>query len=475
MALTHLVTPHAKRRHVAAAPPAVRLTVLRAVNAPLANELEALEADPIQAMTRMRKLDAETAIEIAGLMTSPVALRAILQDQRDSVTYAVRVRASDLGIDLSATEVTQPTPRQVNASTETRTARVLAKPINEAITALAKMATIDEAAVLAWVHTLDESAPWAEIVAATNRHWGLARSVITDALVREAVNVDAYLATGDLQTITTAASAHEGELNATMVAVLNQAVIRDHPVHEVKATSISREALAALKTAALPIKMMCDVATPQEVVAAFNTWPPPSSRPADAYEQFSLLYSNVRSAEVAEAITPLIGSLEPLMGYLYSRFSANAAEHLLKLPNIGHDTVRQLWAHSGASMQEVLRGSYGPVPSQDDLTWLIERYGDAEDAKFDVSIILSAISYSERSDMGDQFTNRILHEMPGGAAALLRTNMRWREDWMSSIVLEYATGKLQDNVSAWRVFLSEAESYTGLFEELLNAAVVATA
>ena len=475
MALTRLVTPYAKRRHVASAPLAVRLTVLRAVNAPLANELEAVEAEPSSALSRMKKLDAETAVELVGLITSREALRAALGDRRDSVSGAVQVRASMLSFNLAHTDPSVAPTKQVGVSTETRTAKVLAKPTDEAIAALAKMATLDESAVLNWTKTLDRTTPWDKLVAATNRHWGLAESIIKDALIREVVDIPAYLTSGDLHVIVTAAQNHEGELNASMILVLDQAIAREHPFNEINASGLSDAAFDALATASLDLRMICNVATAEEAVAGFYQPPAVQARRQDVHENLRRLYANVRSADIADALTPLIAEAKAPLGYPGMRFANAAAQHLLTIPGIKHSTVRELWAHIDSAMSAVLSGDCGPQPSDDDITWLIERYGDAADERFDVSSLLSAIGYATRTEASAAFTNRILFEMPGGAAALLNTNQRWRDDWLSSTLFEHATEKLQHNVAAWRIFLSEVDGYDGLFEDLLHAAVIATA
>jgi hypothetical protein len=188
------------------------------------------------------------------------------------------------------------------------------------------------------------------------------------------------------------------------------------------------------------------------------------------------IVSCVRTPEIAIALAPLLSKEVTNNGFSrYWRLSYDAAARFVVIPGIDQETTRICWSHLSASLEEVVRGKLGPKPTEADITWLLERFADPDDDNFNVDNVLNSLDYGERSSEVDNFVDRVLAELPGGAASVLNNARRWGTPWLVETALKRAGEKLGTNAAAWAVFMKEVDGFNGLMDELIEAAIIATA
>lgn len=474
MPLISMATPYGLRSRVLAAPAELRHVVLRAVNPALANELTVVEENPSQAASRVRKLDADTAEQLVEFVTNAQVLRELhAAERREGVSTAIRSRAHALGVDLY--KVDKPEAAPAGSTLVARTEKALAKPFSQALIALSKMATVDEAAVRAWFAKLGPDTDWPTVFSNIDRHRTLRVEVLIDAIDREAVSIPKLLPAYE-HLVHSAAQAYKGALNPTAIQALEAAITAGYGISEVRFEGLTDEGRTFLETAAPLMRILCGVATPKEAAAAYSDALASEEENNRGRHMAEAIISCVRTPEIAAAIAPLLDT-EPSQGNPYRyywRAAHEAASRFVAIPGIDEETTRICWSHLGSNLEEVVRGKLGPKPTEADITWLLERFADPDDEKFDVDNVLSGLDYGERSPEVESFVARVLAELPGGAAKVLNNSRRWGSPWLVEATLAKAGEKLGTNAAAWAVFMKEVDSFNGRMDELIEAAIIAT-
>jgi hypothetical protein len=474
MPLISMATPYGLRARVLAAPSELRHIVLRAVNPALANELVAVEENPSQASSRVRKLDAESAEQLVEFVNDPQVLRALhASERRDGVSSAIRSRASDLNVDLYEVDRPETTPAGTNLGL--RTAKALAKPFDAALIALSKMATVDEPAVRAWCENFGQDTDWGQVLSQLGRHYTVRSQVLTDAIEREAVSIDKLLP-GNESLLFGAIQSYKGALNPTAIQAIEVTLAAGFSLNEGSFELLTDEARTHLDTAGPLVRILCGVATPEEAATAYNDALVSEQEDNRHRHMVEAIVSCVRTPEIAIALAPLLSKEVTNNGFSrYWRLSYDAAARFVVIPGIDQETTRICWSHLSASLEEVVRGKLGPKPTEADITWLLERFADPDDDNFNVDNVLNSLDYGERSSEVDNFVDRVLAELPGGAASVLNNARRWGTPWLVETALKRAGEKLGTNAAAWAVFMKEVDGFNGLMDELIEAAIIATA
>lgn len=476
MALLNLASGYATVRRIKAVPAELRFVALQAVNAPLAAEVERLNESPEGALARLKKLDAASAEEAISHVTNAATLYQAQNESRSQVGSAVLERAHMLGINLHEVPKTD-RPAPVPA-TLTRTQRAVAKPVGEAAVALGKMATIDDDTVLEWSSSLGPDAPWHTVFTETKRHYSVHSRIIRDALVREVLEIEKLWDEWGGAMLHSVAM-YEGEVNATFVRLLDTAMQNNLPVGQLKMTSLTEEARTALDRSGLALRHMCGVASITEVTDGIrkmlSEYTPSVSRYGDdTADAIQRVFTDTRDPEMADALAPLLPVAIGVVGDAAWRMGSQAAQTFLMIQGVSVETMRISWRYLGQSMHEVLKGEYGPVPSHDDVTWLLARYGDEQDEEYDFSDVLYRLAWDASNEHVQSFCERVLFEMPGGAKNLVGAS-GYGNAPLVELVMKHAGSVLGENVAAWSLFLQQVDSHDGLFLDLVNAAVIATA
>jgi hypothetical protein len=473
MPLISMATPYGMRSRVLAAPSELRHVVLRAVNPALANELMAVEENPSQAASRVRKLDAESAEQLVEFVNDTQVLRALHEsERREGVSAAIRSRASDLNVDLY--QVDRPEPSPAGTTLGLRTEKALAKPFDAALIALSKMANVDEPAVRAWCENFGPDTDWVQVLSHLARHYTVRSQVLTDAIEREAVSIDKLLP-GNESLLFGAIQSYKGPLNPTAIQAIEAALAAGFSLNDGSFELLTDEARAHLDTAGPLVRILCGVATPEEAANAYQTALETEHDNTRNRHMTEAIVSCVRTPEVAGALAPLLSQEINNGGFSrYWRLSYDAAARFIVIPGIDQETTRICWGNLSASLEDVVRGKLGPKPTEADITWLLERFADPDDDNFNVDNVLNGLDYGDRTPEVDNFVDRVLAELPGGAAKVMNNARRWGTPWLVETALKRAGEKLGTNAAAWAVFMKEVDGFNGLMDELIEAAIIAT-
>ncbi len=476
MALTNIHSGYSTARRLESVPAELRMTVLQAVNAPMAAEVVRIDENPDEALARLRKLDVESATEAISYVTNPAALHAMRGDTRTAVLDQIRERAKDLKLNLAAPIPAEAKP--VVSMTPSRTAKALEKPVPEAIKALAKMATIEDTAVLAWVDTLGADTAWDDLLSAMSRHSRLIDSIIHSALSREVIDISSVWSKWS-HYLLRSATEQTGPLTKTQVAVFELATTECAWRERPKFVGYTETGRKAIEHASIPVRHLCGEASPLEVVnglqAVLVAFKPSGNRYDVAADVVEGLFLNVRTPEMADTLVPHLRTSIDILADAGWRLGRDAARHILQIEGISNATARSLWCHVvDPSIMGILNGELGPVPTDNDITWILERFADETDEDFDLSGLIQRLNWTDRTPANEAFCRRVLYELPEGGRKLIGLSSRWGRNWTTDLVMAEAAKHLTTNVAAWSIFMQQIDGHSGMFSDLIQAAVIAT-
>jgi hypothetical protein len=264
------------------------------------------------------------------------------------------------------------------------------------------------------------------------------------------------------------------------VSLLERAIDEGYCFNSLPYTGCPDDVEALLVNAALPLRQLCGVAGVDEVVAGLTTmlaaYVPTGSRYDSVGQMVTSVFVNTRTAEMADALAPLVQVAKSTLGDAAWRLGQAAAGHLITIEGISNTTTRTLWRDlAEASTVEIFAGKLGPQPTDEDITWLLERYADPTDEGFDLQGMIYRLGWGEPNPALAGYMDRILMEVPGSAEVLLSSSRSWGTNWMIEAVMAKASELLGSNVPAWNIFMQQVDGHSGLFGDLVSAAIIATA
>jgi hypothetical protein len=480
MALTNLANTRQTRQRIAAAPEAFQLTVLAAVNPPMAAVLEDIENNPEKTVAALKKLDLSSAEEVVSLCRSHATLREALSDTRDGVTGAARSRASDLGINLSEVPRTERSAADPTKTAESRTQKLIAKGFDDVVKGLPKMATIDRDVVLAWVETLPLGTDWSALLVASGRHWGMDDEIMRIATTNETVEVEALWADDThKRTLINAVQGSTKDLTVTQVRIVEMALAEGMNVSETQTAGLTPAAREYVANGTVLLRHLCRAAEPQEIVdELFKNIAEHLASPdryTDALSRVEILLANSKTPEVVAVLAPRLEGIFDELDQDAWRISRSIPHQFIKVEGLPRETVHVLWPLIGNSTKDILLGELGPVPNEEELDMLVAMFAAGETKNFNPDDALRPIAWMDNLDGAVAlFLEKLLMQTPGGANRLLGATSYWRGSPFTSLVMEKAAEVLGHNQAAWNVFMEQVDGHQGLFTDLLNAAVIAT-
>lgn len=481
MALTNLANTRQNKLRIAATPAEFQLTVLAAVNPPMAAVLENIETNPEKTVGALKKLDAPSAEEIVGLCRRHATLRAALDDPRDGVSSAARSRAHALGLNLSEIPRTEKPVADPAKTAPSRTQKLVDKGFDEVVKGLPKMATLDRDVLLTWADSLGPETDWNALLESANRHWGLADDFMRVATLNEAVDIDTLWGNEQhRQVLINAVQGSTRELTVTQVRIVEMALAEGTSVNETQAAGLTPEARAYVANGSVMLRHLCRAATPQEVLDELrkniDEHLADPGRYSDALGRIEILLTNAKTSEMVSALAPHLDGIFDELGSDSWRISRWVPQQYVTIENLPRETVHALWPLLASSMKEILTGNLGPVPTAEELDMLVALFASGKSKNFEPSEVLRPIGWMDNFDETVKlFLEKLLMNTPGGAQFLLGATSYWSSSRFTELVMAKAAEVLGHNQPAWNVFMEQVDGHTGLFADLLNAAVIATA